>query len=52
MYKSLLWKVPEGDGSGRKLGEETRSVKKYLATTVDRGLNMRLLIEKEEPAVW
>jgi hypothetical protein len=32
-------------------GEGTGSVKKYLATTMGRGLDMRSLIEKEEPAV-
>jgi hypothetical protein len=51
-YEDLLRKVPEGDGSGRKLGEGTGSVKKYLATTMGRGLDMRSLIEKEELAVW
>jgi hypothetical protein len=44
-------KVPEGDRSRRKLGEGTGSVKKYLATTMGRGLDMRSLIEKEESAV-
>jgi hypothetical protein len=33
-------------------GEGTGSVKKYLATTMGRGLDMRSSIEKEEPAVW
>ena len=50
-YGSLLWKVPEGDGSGGKLGEGTGSVKKYLATTMDRGLDMRSSVEKEKLAV-
>jgi hypothetical protein len=46
-----LRKVPEGDRSGRKLGEGTGSVKKYLAITMGKGLDMRSSIEKEEPAV-
>ena len=50
-YKSLLRKVLEGDGSRRKLGEGTGSVKKYLATTMGRGLDMRSSFEKGEPAV-
>ena len=40
------------DRSERKLGEGTGSIKKYLATTVGRGLDMRSLIEKEELVVW
>jgi hypothetical protein len=39
-YRSLLWKAPEGDGRGRKLGEGVGSVKKYLATTMGRKLDM------------
>jgi hypothetical protein len=45
---SLLWKVPERDGSGRRLGEGTRSIKKYLATTMGRGLDMRSLVERKK----
>ena len=51
-YRSLLRKVLEGDKSGGKLREETGSVKKYLATTLDRGLDMRSSIEKGRLAVW
>jgi hypothetical protein len=40
MVRSLLQKVPEGDGKERKLGEGARSVKKYLATTVSKKLDM------------
>jgi hypothetical protein len=50
-YKDLLRNVPEGDRSGRKLGEGTGSVKKHLATTMGIRLDMRSLIEKGEPAV-
>jgi hypothetical protein len=32
-YRSLLWKVLEGDRGKGKLGEETRSMQKYLVTT-------------------
>ena len=42
----------EGDGNEGKLGEGVGSVKKYLVTTMGRGLDMRLPIEKKEPAVW
>jgi hypothetical protein len=40
-FRSLLWKVPEGDGEERKLGEGAGSVKKYLVTTIGRKLDMR-----------
>jgi hypothetical protein len=39
-YRSLLWKVPEGDRSGRKVREGIGSIKKYLATTVGRRLDI------------
>jgi hypothetical protein len=38
---SLLRKVPEGDGRGRELGEGAGNVKKYLATTLGRKLDVR-----------
>jgi hypothetical protein len=50
-YRSLLWKVSEGDGSRRKLGEGTRSIKKYLATTMGRGLDMRSSMRRKKLAV-
>jgi len=48
---SLLWKVPEGDGRGRKLGEGAGSVKKYLVTTLGRKLDMRSWEAKGSPVV-
>ena len=42
IYRSLLRKVPEGDRRERKLGEEAGNVKKHLATTMDRKLDIRL----------
>ena len=38
---SLLRRVPEGDGRERKLGEGAGNVKKYLAATVSKKLDMR-----------
>jgi hypothetical protein len=45
---SLLRKVPEGDGRERKLGEGTGNVKKYLATTMGRELDMRSWVIKKK----
>ena len=50
--KGLLRKVVEGDGSRRRLEEGTGSVKKYLATTMGRGLDMRSLMRRNKLAVW
>jgi hypothetical protein len=41
-----------GTGKGRKLVEGTGSIQKYLVTTIGRKLDMRLLIEEKELAVW
>jgi hypothetical protein len=40
-----------GTGKGWKHIEETKSIQKYLATTIGRKLDMRSLIKKKEPAV-
>jgi hypothetical protein len=49
--RSLLRKVPEGDGTEGKLGEGTGSIKKYLATTIGRRLDMRSLSMRRSPVV-
>jgi hypothetical protein len=47
----MLWKVLGGDGKGRKPTEGTRSVEKYLVTTMSRKLDMRSLNTRRSPAV-
>jgi hypothetical protein len=50
-YRSLLRKVLEGNRSRKKLGEGTGSVKKYLASTIGRGLVIRSSMRRKKLAV-